>query len=703
MISKCIKLCTSYLNNIHRFDVFHKSSIYVWHGLFASKIQKYLSKRRGRLGFITLLAGSLLLISATTPSRSMQIKEIHTWIQQNGYLPNRPINPSDSYGYQLAITPDLAYSKKRLTKNELSDFVENTDQSDFDRWIGEYSYRFPSSLTVPLANYERRVDCVLRLSLSTDARSYLSNDFDCQEIKNNSPAHFEFDRPIMPGIYQAKILVVKHSSDGFLPSPYSVEDQNGALWLQTITGQREMSIASAFSIWSKSNPTRALGYTFLSILILLFLICYPLRLSMLIGIVFFFFLNLFLISRPFIGHDETAHLETFYKISSTFELSRDDVSLDPNEFLQQAKSKMFTSDFFRLNSAEPIENEPCLHAILGGCGAGKRTVIFYQDMLTLLDFIGLEYHSVDSYFYAAFIYNVFFLVLSLFIVVSFWSIQGLSALLFLLPFYGSMAGQMFTITNDYFLICIGLLNAFSVMILYQKNQTSYLRFIVILAFSLVSLISFSNYDSSAFTLAYPVVLAISVFIAKKLAKLRLMLLVMIGLQVLALTMLFLNWLNFDLLNPYLKSIVGYSFSGSTDVNQNFLSTFIGMIRSIFGSYVWGHSIFPWPAFTAVFGLWLFFIFRSESKLNDALFMMNIILSLALSIYLLDGFFSKKMFDWDSYFKPRFLVGIVPFVFFPFVKEFLVKSQSKVVWGLFVFTIIINLFYIFPKFFLVDAY
>jgi len=315
-----------------------------------------------------------------------------------------------------------------------------------------FSYRYPTTISFPMATYTRVNTCQVWLTFDD---LIASDPVDCHAISDNSMVVFKLSAPLRPGDHRMgfhwrgipghDVAIYGHvAADGGLP------------WVIPWSGPATLHLHQIIGAWILARPVRASLYL-LSFFATIFLgglfVVGQWRTRWLVPLVGLTTLVLlFSVSPPYVGFDETAHIDMLHHQLSS---SPDG---DEHSFWDAVRVDMIRADFHRLNNGALPASGACPHTVVGGCGATVLPQNLYHAYAVTLgrlvpaSLIDLP-QVVRRIALAA---NIVFIVCLALASATLGGIQLLSVLVVTLVFYGGAQSQLPTVTNDVPMILYGL-------------------------------------------------------------------------------------------------------------------------------------------------------------------------------------------------------------------------------------------------------
>lgn len=307
--------------------------------------------------------------------------------------------------------------------------------------IARYPYRFSKTLTVMLGTYMRTNECELTLTLDGNIAS---KPVECKGLQDNGQARFVFDSPLSPGVYSARLTSTAIDGANGVSAYLQRSATSGELWLLPGSWPESTTAFAVLVTWARSAPVLAVLYLACVAVLLALLMRQgslagtwiwgvPL-LSLLIGAC--------LITRPFSGHDETAHIDLFQLAASNS--SKDSRA----EFFNEVRSEMINQDFFRLHSVAPQAEGTCPHNILGRCGQQELALGYYRQLARAWTPLHPAAWSVGQYLWAGRATNLLIALATLLFVYVIFGATLSKGVWALATFLGAIFSQVASVTND---------------------------------------------------------------------------------------------------------------------------------------------------------------------------------------------------------------------------------------------------------------
>ncbi|WP_234996175.1 hypothetical protein [Pseudobacteriovorax antillogorgiicola] len=595
-----------------------------------------------------------------------------------------------------------------------SDIERYNFRKNFEESFLEQEFRFPKTLNLKYF----REDNVQFATLILDDRIY-SKPTDRRQFFSDT-IQFRFNKPILPGVYRASLLVQPNNSTIDIETKI---DSEGTVWAVTTSGRYKVGYMDFLASLSKKSIERflsaVLGIVFLAISIAFVRTKY-----------FFILLTISLVisvlatTDSMSGHDETAHLDMMYR--SFHVEGKAPVQL--GSFYNQSYDFMEQNDFYYLHKLHPVRNT-CIHRIVGHCGISSQPMNWYQD-------ISLFSNPLTSPHQFVFYHQVITLLLLIICITSayFFLENGyFQGFLVGLILCGGFWSAIPSITNDIPLFIGGFMS----LIAFSTGSERWKKFCrPILSFVLVTIfiLILKYYDRSWIT----IFLIIPFLTINEMANnnqsrsvgfgraaLELVSIVILSIFLAFLLVKFSDRFVFfdrniwDLISSNIDHKILSILDGPQILSLSFFGAILnGHIKSVFGTFVWGHSQFSeWMYIFC--GIVVTFLstqgwksYRESTTVLKASFIgVAMVVSYTACILIITSislpYVDHSKILLESYTKIR-LVGPLIFLYFMFVVRGFgsLKTDTHEVFGLrlgiFCYVALVNMYFL-PKFFYYDKF
>ena len=701
--------------------------------------QVFFGKTRGiTLVLWCLFAAVLLVWPVPTEPRSLVPTGMES-LQFKGPILGAPVMKDHSSDFKLPVGQDIAVDGRPLTFAKLATINSASYWSVHATDLEAYPQLFPRSIAISIANYDRLNRCNLTLRLTP---SQVSRPLDCQTLKNNGLGRFEFDVPIVPGVYQATIASDGDSNNAV--APFIFKTGAGEDWVLPFEWKGDTSAFTAFRLWGATHPWQI----FLYVLCGLWLLALPvftinvLRSRPWVSLVVGVYTAVFLITAPLSGHDETAHLDMFRRavLETTYQ-SPKDVELGIKDHYVAMRDYMLHQYFFRFHNAIPQAEGACSHSLIGYCGESEHPLCLYRQYARVIASTGIALSTPAALEWVgrSINYLLFFTLLSG--VGLLYSRRISIAIMVTSVFSGAILAQIASVTNDVPMYLTGLwgLATLVSLLIEPRRVASWIGLMIYMGLLLVV----RNIDRS-WVAGIPAVAAVFLVPFRLRSHQEAQQDGALGDRS-ASWMSLAAWLSF--LSACVLTVIGIRFlATSTHSNAIFnqlISTgsaisgeverlrYVGMhpwaqamqmiysyFRSIYGSYVWGHSYFHEAVYASLVLATAYMSYLGIKTLVETArpactFLVAVGLGLLAGTQLVailaiaSPEFVPDVVHWQSFTKVRLIApGISCLLVTPVLgivrllghrRYAFVLLRMAVIWGL-----ILCCFY-WPKFFIVDAF
>jgi hypothetical protein len=229
-------------------------------------------------------------------------------------------------------------------------------------------YPKPQRVGFQMGTYARVNNCTLQLEVDGLKSEIVS----CSQMVDNDIQIFRFRQQIDAGPHLFKL-----HWEGAQDSTVAVYgyEKDGSLWVP-LHGQNEhLSIARVLWRWLRDEPLKASLYIMVTIIAFLSTIFWSTQTLTIVCISLF--VGLGLIWRPYSGHDETAHIDMFQSVlvENVPGLSSPELR---QEFFNNVHRDMIAGDFYRLHRVSPPVPNTCPHSLLASCGHSDSPRVLYR-------------------------------------------------------------------------------------------------------------------------------------------------------------------------------------------------------------------------------------------------------------------------------------------------------------------------------------
>jgi hypothetical protein len=263
--------------------------------------------------------------------------------------------------------------------------------------------------------------------------------------------------------------------------------------------------------------------------------------------------------------------------------------------------QMYDSDFYRLHKAKYNPISKCPHNIIGICGSSPRPRSLYRQYSKLLS--GLAPESPVDYMLLGRAINVALLLFVLTVIFTAGNFKLFNGFVVSLMLFGGYLAQMSSITNDFPMFAYGILSAFMLIQTVYNPKIGSILFVFLAATGSVIYGFDESFLSAALIAAVFLILLITKLHKLKGDKRKLRFIppdkeAMFFTAAGFLGMIFVFWLCMVLIETnILKEMLSKVPRGllvwqlSSGGFSNAPKYMYEILRSFFGSYIWGHSHF----------------------------------------------------------------------------------------------------------------
>lgn len=525
-------------------------------------------------------------------------------------------------------------------------------------------------IAIPMATFQRVNACQVYAIIDANLESH---PIDCRSIQDNSYVTFRFNQSIGVGIHRLDFYWNGQQGNEVALYAHQPAVPYGFPWLAIQTGERQLRVFHIYREWFSHYPWQPLLYS----AVLLFLLKgfwsherYPFLVMS--GVVL---MGMLIVQVPYGGFDETAHIDMMHQAFHPHENNR-------TSFWNSVRDDMAKSEFTLFHQASLPPPDHCPHLVIGSCGMSEgpqRLYSFYSSFLSpLRSFV--DFSSPQMLRIVAYLFNV--LLLASFGIVVALAGGHRAATVFgaILLFYGGIWSQLVSITNDFPMIILGLILAltlFLAVIPDRKGRALLVWFLAVFMAFVLRGVDVSIWSAlPALALFFPLVILGRIGTGASsqssrgghkeafqvVAAMALPIILFLTLK----TVLVKDIASVGSLLKTKLPIGGYlaNLEKFTEISKSF-SFLWQFMKSVFGSYVWGHSYYDRWVYWGLFFLYLLlsatgvsYLFKSRSKTGAWLILVTIglLIALQLTAVLTAYIFDAGTLDAiarDSYLKSRF--------------------------------------------------
>jgi hypothetical protein len=587
--------------------------------------------------WLVLLAA---LIFSLWPMKTKQFSLVPSYARQElGLSDIKPllqgVNRLNPGHFKIFIGLDYAENPGIRSIAEHNQVVQEMDDEELIKRAKSYPWRYAKSIAFPIATFQRKNSCSLRLVLGNGPTS---DPVDCKSIEDNHLVTFNFENWIKPGIYEA--AVESSGEPGQEIAPYYATTPNNEMWILPSQGR------TSVHFWDYIQAlTFRSGYVAATYIVIMLVLFWALigKSSDLVKLATIYFCSIVftnLATMPFSGYDETAHVSMYHEALKGTSLTK----MDDGEFNFKTWQAMAEADFFRLHSVVPQMSNECPHSVLGHCGLTSNPVELYSKFTLLLNHLGLNFQEPKEVVMAARIINVGMILLLVFFAALVLTKDEMHNFIVALIFLSGLIVQSASLTNDVPMYILGLiaLLAYAVVL----NRKKLLPGVFAVFTLVISYYFFRTIDVSSLSVL-PLVLGVIFLISFKsifnnqppvheqfrASSLRLSrdFLGLVGL-VLIFVVFYVLILSktsvmdhLQLLEP--RTILLHDMKRLT--MENIPGILWSYWKSYIGTFVWGHSYWPAWYYVAAFFAYLCAVYRGlaglKCKFNSTQYYLLIIL------------------------------------------------------------------------------
>lgn len=578
-----------------------------------------------------IAAVSTLIIVALWPMQT-NIRHLapSDFLQQVSEPRMEPINLNSEPVFKIYIGPQAEVNNGPIMIAELKNFNDQDWLQKKSDLSHKRPYLFPKTVGIYLATYARTNHCSVSLALD---KAWLSKPLNCSDLQDNALAFFEFDQPISPGVYNATLNWVP-TRPGNEIAVYLYRSSDNGFITDTFTKYPNTNFVKVFWIWFQQSPNVASIYLLICILSFLTLFLGKQRIKWL-ALSGLLLAGHGVISRPFSGHDETAHIKMLQK-------QIDDAYLVNQNLNHTAHNAMASGDFFRLHEAPWLSPEACPHMILKHCGITQRPMVLYAYYAPILRALGINPGSANQLLMTGRFINYTILIGFLGLLFSIFGKVTILTLAPLLVLFGGFYTQLASISNDPPMFMVGIMAA---VLIFESVISGVSKRSIVGYLILCSMAWFGPKIDVSGYLIIPYLVLIPIFwtirLESNMTPSRFigttMLIQMIALITAViftanhfwreLTHIAKEIQSFAPFIPYLKNFLKFNVSTGT-------TALVEYFKSFMGTFVWGHSYFPDIFYWASFFLCIWLIYKGLCLIAHRYSMGSRIIILALFSLLL---------------------------------------------------------------------
>ncbi len=537
---------------------------------------------------------------------------------------------------------------------------------------------------------------------------------------------FQFSVNLPPSVYKAKVELFSQVGSVAIDTKI---DPGGRVWLNATAGLLDLNFFDYLSNLFSKNVFRGLGYTFSGFCLLLAVyFLEKLHISILLLVTSLIFM-VFSGTDSMSGHDETAHLTMLYQSTIADNVSQADFYEDTYQYLE-------AHDFYFLHKINPVKNM-CPHKVIGHCGINFRPLKLYKSIAQLPIWnIQLHKNTADR---LSFIFRCLtLLIIIVYMGLNFLGENNFTAISLCFLLCGTFWGYLPSVSNDLPFYFCGFLGLSALLSILHSHKNKWLVAVPIIGLLISTIWLLKGIDRSwIFFLLYLPFLLILVFpnrnptIKHYHERFIYELLLFIVYFLLIVTLSF-GIASFPRLftEDYIGINIWQKLAELTDkqilrilgiddfINLSNYFTFLKLhLKSLFGTFVWGHSKLPAWIYSTLFTAWIYLSFlgwlwlRKSFRLNQQLYIFGvlaaalvgtIIAMLTISVPYLD-----KPLQYESFTKVRLAApSIFFYMFLPAIGAFSLKkgdSNANIISFSFIIVLISLYTMYLPQFFFYDKF
>jgi hypothetical protein len=235
-------------------------------------------------------------------------------------------------------------------------------------------------------------------------------------------------------------------------SVYLRSGKLNGMWARARVNGTQVSLYQAFSVWAKQEPI-AFGLYFLLIWVVIFFPRLVRGHPNLWGpsLLIITLLSAYLITKPLSGHDETAHIDMFYRAGQSVFEEKNDTKVSPGytrTFHANVLRLANQSDFYYLHGVELVQGK-CPHFFLRkSCGISEEPTSLYRKYWQLIGSPDIRNWLPKDLLKLGVFFNAMWVMLFLCAVGAFFGLAVTQTVSLLMLLCGSFIGQFPSVTDD---------------------------------------------------------------------------------------------------------------------------------------------------------------------------------------------------------------------------------------------------------------
>lgn len=561
---------------------------------------------------------------------------------------------------------------------------------------------------VYIGTHNQKKNCTLQMVLNEDQ---FSDIVDCHTIEDNSFAPFHFKKNIREGVHEAKIIWHPKDSQGFVAVYAAQGNQDDVFWLRAGIPRHKVSYLRIFKKLAQWYGPVVPFLFAASIFIATTLIIFRRKVPLLTFAILALFIHI-MIATPYSGFDETAHIDmAFSKIENT--------GVPKKDFYEAVYDDLVKYDFTSLHSIKLGQRGQCPHSlVLWGCGAKNQANPYYSYYGKFASKFFSDF-SPQGIRVSFFVFQVIIFCLFSALLLAAFGIKKGSYLLTIVLMLDAITSKIIFINNDFPMFLFGAFLA--VYFLFNTLKFSWIKlilstFLVLSSFYLVKSIDKSNLAALPAIFLIPAIYFSRGKFSPRDFNFQKFIVVGISLLISATIIVFLAKGFFQIINLLfdfkLKSICsGISSCNlldnlTEDINPlKILKFHMTYLKSLMGSYIWGHSYGPsWIVYSEL-ALFTYFLGKGFMTLESKPARIIILLLMAVSFLIINIAYLPGSADLeivrDSFLKPRMTApGVYAFLIFPMLGIIRNNSKERLLIAL---IFLFKIMFVFPQVYVAEAF
>lgn len=395
--------------------------------------------------FFSVVAIILALYPAKPGPRPLVPNSVLDELKLGPLTPVGPLFNENNFDFNLVVGFDGTDSRGVSNLNSIREVNASKFLLDHRDKIQAQPYRYTTTLAFPIGTYARTNTCDLQLVLND---TKFSNPLNCSSLIDSSLARFEFGEVIPPGVYNAKIKSTALSPENGI-APYIARDSSGIPWIIPSSWTTSVNALQAFFSLMKESAPKACAYLLLIVLAGILFVFGSGSAKEYVAAFALLLASAVLIAKPLSGHDETAHITMLYM--ATNDLKNPDPASNGQEvsaFYKETADYMYENDFYRLNGVAPIQAGVCPHEFLSSCGVSEGPLRLYRFYATIISFFSQPPKAPLEYVLTGRITNLMVISFLVALIACLYGGTILTTSMIVMMLTGGFLAQAASITND---------------------------------------------------------------------------------------------------------------------------------------------------------------------------------------------------------------------------------------------------------------